>query len=343
MRIKATHSVSYELDNHLGSVLTTVSDRKLGVDNNSDNIVDFYLADVTSATDYYAGGFAMPARSFNQNDYRFGHNTQEKVTEWAPGHYTAEFWEYDSRLLRRANRDPLDKPWESPYAAFANNPIWFSDPNGLDTFATSQIVKPGDPNAKVYDPEVDVIVQSTLEVVADVTFKVDDKMGGFTLEQGKEKWNFPKLGVPLYMPNQTPENFEYWKTHRNEFMGKDGQPASFEEVFMSQTEWWNEVGTDVMLEALEGISARYNYPGPENLEGTRLLAVEKYEQWRWHFPARTQADAQLRVTRAKEIETMQMLQHVPPATMSSEEYGELQRLENKYATKKAYSADPNDW
>jgi N-acetylmuramoyl-L-alanine amidase len=45
-------------------------------------------------------------------------------------HYTAEFWEYDPRTIRRWNLDPVRVAWESPYAAFRNNPIFFNDPNG---------------------------------------------------------------------------------------------------------------------------------------------------------------------------------------------------------------------
>ena len=44
--------------------------------------------------------------------------------------YTAEFWQYDSRLGRRWNTDPVVVAWESPYAAFRNNPIIYNDPNG---------------------------------------------------------------------------------------------------------------------------------------------------------------------------------------------------------------------
>jgi hypothetical protein len=43
---------------------------------------------------------------------------------------------YDSRIGRRWELDPIVKPWESPYATFANNPIWHSDPKGLDAEAT---------------------------------------------------------------------------------------------------------------------------------------------------------------------------------------------------------------
>ena len=78
----------------------------------------------------------MPGRSFNESEYRYGAaNGQEKVDEisGSGNHYTAEYWEYDSRTLRRWNIDPVVKEHESPYATFANNPIWFSDPNGADT------------------------------------------------------------------------------------------------------------------------------------------------------------------------------------------------------------------
>jgi RHS repeat-associated protein len=67
--------------------------------------------------------------------YRYGFQGQEKDDEVAGSgnSYTAQFWQYDSRLGRRWNTDPKIKFHESPYAAFGNNPIWFLDPNGADT------------------------------------------------------------------------------------------------------------------------------------------------------------------------------------------------------------------
>ena len=43
------------------------------------------------------------------------------------------YWEYDSRIGRRWNGDPLEKkfPWQSPYATLDGNPIWKSDPTGM--------------------------------------------------------------------------------------------------------------------------------------------------------------------------------------------------------------------
>jgi hypothetical protein len=67
--------------------------------------------------------------------YRYGAGGQEKVDEisGSGNHYTAMFWEMDPRLGRRWERDPVVKHHESPYAIFANNPIWFIDPLGADT------------------------------------------------------------------------------------------------------------------------------------------------------------------------------------------------------------------
>ena len=64
--------------------------------------------------------------------YPYGFNGQERDDElYGSGNsYTAEFWQYDSRLGRRWNQDPVFRPWESPYAVMGNNPIWNIDPKG---------------------------------------------------------------------------------------------------------------------------------------------------------------------------------------------------------------------
>lgn len=136
----AVGSKLFELTNHLGNVLVTISDKKLGVDANTDGIVDFYTAEVMSATDYYAGGMELPGRNFSASiGYRYSINGQEKTPEIAPNTTTAEFWQYDSRIIRRWNVDPVQKEWESPYLCFSGNPIWLSDRKGDN----ATIEKPG--------------------------------------------------------------------------------------------------------------------------------------------------------------------------------------------------------
>jgi len=54
----------YELSNHLGNVLITVSDKKTGIRSVTDTtVIDHYEADVITATDYYPFGMLMPGRS----------------------------------------------------------------------------------------------------------------------------------------------------------------------------------------------------------------------------------------------------------------------------------------
>lgn len=95
-----------------------------------------FTADVQTSNMYYPFGMQMPGRMYNSDDYVYGFQGQEKDDEVAGqgNSYTAEYWQYDSRLGRRWNIDPVDKPWESSYACFWNNPIRVIDPNGDDGY-----------------------------------------------------------------------------------------------------------------------------------------------------------------------------------------------------------------
>ncbi len=86
-------------------------------------------------------GSALPGLQYNYADdrdtskYRFGFNTQERDDEIAGegNSYTAEFWQFNSRLGRRFNIDPVIKYFESGFGCFTNNPILFVDIKGNDT------------------------------------------------------------------------------------------------------------------------------------------------------------------------------------------------------------------
>lgn len=79
------------------------------------------------------------------SEYRYGFNTQEQVNEvYGNGNLnTAQFWDYDTRIGRRWNRDPLTYEWRSPYSCFNNNPIYYSDITGA---APQMISKDGKTN-----------------------------------------------------------------------------------------------------------------------------------------------------------------------------------------------------
>jgi RHS repeat-associated protein len=91
------------------------------------------ISSIRSTLSYYPFGMPMPGRSYTGESYRFGFNGMENANDIAPGNYTTEFRELDTRLGGRWwSTDPIVKPWESPYAGFSNNPIYFADPSGLD-------------------------------------------------------------------------------------------------------------------------------------------------------------------------------------------------------------------
>src|SRR5690625_4230033 len=100
----------------------------------------YYLDNIRMYRTYqdtvFVGGFEMDMA------YRYGFQGQEKDNEVSGkgNSYTAEFWQYSPRIGKRWNIDPVVKPHESPYATFANNPIWFIDPSGADTIGYSSAV-----------------------------------------------------------------------------------------------------------------------------------------------------------------------------------------------------------
>lgn len=102
------------------------------MDANSDGTIDYYTADIITANDYYPFGSQMPGRKYSQPNtkYRYGFNGQERSDDVTAGNYTAEFWEYDSRIGRRWNLDPVILTGESPYLVNGGNPIYYTDPLG---------------------------------------------------------------------------------------------------------------------------------------------------------------------------------------------------------------------
>jgi len=90
------------------------------------------MADIVSATDYYAFGSTMPGRSFQSGGYRFGFNGKESDGETQTQDYGMRI--YDYRLGRFLSVDPLTSkyPFYSPYQFAGNSPIKFIDLDGAE-------------------------------------------------------------------------------------------------------------------------------------------------------------------------------------------------------------------
>src|SRR5690606_6649237 len=82
----------FELSNHLGNVLATVSDHRIAVDDGNGEVA-YYEADVVNANDYYPGGMLMPGRKFQvgSKPYRFGFQEQETDPELWGGAVSFKF------------------------------------------------------------------------------------------------------------------------------------------------------------------------------------------------------------------------------------------------------------
>jgi RHS repeat-associated protein len=146
-------NIQYELTNHLGNVLVTVSDRKHGVVGDSEICDDGYYftcyfpyvryeAEIVTANDYYPFGMGMPGRKYAADGaYRYGFNGKENDND-VKGEGNQQdygFRIYDPRLGRFLSVDPLTKnyPMLTPYQFASNRPIQGIDLEGLEFFTAA--------------------------------------------------------------------------------------------------------------------------------------------------------------------------------------------------------------
>ena len=137
-------------------------------------------------SNYTAFGSPMPGRNYNSSNYRYGMNGQEndnEITGNVGTHTSAEYWEYDTRLGRRWNTDPIVKPWESPYATFRDNPILMADPSGLDGEKRARA------HAEKNGGEVKEVGKGKWIVEKSEIVKDDDATGGYGVSYSAERFN----------------------------------------------------------------------------------------------------------------------------------------------------------
>jgi RHS repeat-associated protein len=128
----AVDSKLFELSNHLGNVLATLSDKKLGYDTTNDGQVDYFLPDVRQVSDYHPFGMAMNNRTFTYNllGYKAGFNGKDLDKETNSYDFGERI--YDPRLAKWLSLDPIKSkfPHESPYMFAGANPIFYVDEQG---------------------------------------------------------------------------------------------------------------------------------------------------------------------------------------------------------------------
>lgn len=129
---------TYELSNHLGNVLSTISD-KIIPHNNGAGVPDYYLADIRTAQDYSPFGVTLSGRNFTLSGgakSRYGFNGMERDDEVKGEGNSYDFGArmYDNRLGRWLTIDPLAPKYSSisPYTFVLNNPCLLLDLDGKE-------------------------------------------------------------------------------------------------------------------------------------------------------------------------------------------------------------------
>ena len=124
----------YELSNHLGNVMTVITDN-IGMEQDS------VWASVVSTSDYYPFGLGMGGRSFSDSTYRYGFNGKEQDSngEFGLTHYDYGFRIYNTAIGKFLSVDPLTRnyPMLTPYQFASNRPIDGIDLDGLEFYKAS--------------------------------------------------------------------------------------------------------------------------------------------------------------------------------------------------------------
>jgi RHS repeat-associated protein len=145
----------FELSNHLGNVLATIIDRKIGVDATGDGTIDYYEAVVASAQDYYPFGMAMPGRKYTATgggEYRYGFNGKENDKDISEGGQDYGMRIYDARLGRFLSVDPITDryPELTPFQFSSNRPIDGIDLDGKEYYSIHIKEFPDGTRTKMY-------------------------------------------------------------------------------------------------------------------------------------------------------------------------------------------------
>lgn len=137
--VKSVRS-KFELTNHLGNVLSVISDKPIPYDDANDSDIDWFLADIRQASDYSAFGVQLENRNLLltgvTKDYRFGFQSQEHDDEVKGEgnsiNYT--FRMHDPRIGRFFAIDPLagQYPYNSTYAFSENRVLDGIELEGLE-------------------------------------------------------------------------------------------------------------------------------------------------------------------------------------------------------------------
>lgn len=238
----------FELGNHLGNVLATVSDVKKERSEDG-STVDHYEADLVSAQDYYPFGMLEPGRSWNAGEYRYGFNGKENDNEVKGVGNQQDYGMrvYDPRIGKFLSVDPLTKsyPELSVYQYASNSPIANIDIDGLEQGSAAAKIAEETAKTELTIATKKGVEQGAKIIVMQATEKAAESpglwssLGGSLLKLGK--YTGGALGTIIYVftpvdngPGSNPEGSNWWKTYKQlrdmPNSSKDGDEDNNDEI-----------------------------------------------------------------------------------------------------------------
>jgi len=152
---------NYSGTNQLGNVLTVFTDKKLGIDLNNDNSIDFFLPEILTSNDYAPFGSFLSERTFmsdkNPNSFN-GKRDEKELSGWQ---------DYGMRMYCRNERifptvDPITSkfPMLTPYQFASNTPIQAIDLDGLEASIVKTFDNQGNVTAITIHIDIQIVNES---------------------------------------------------------------------------------------------------------------------------------------------------------------------------------------
>ncbi len=161
----------YELSNHLGNVLTVITDKKIPIENSLvSGEVAYFEAEILTASDYSPFGTILENRDYTSEKYRYGFQNQERDDELKDNGNSINFTYrmHDPRLGRFFSVDPVSNeyPYNSCYAFSENRVIDGVELEGLEVVHISDKISQ-------YATQVLQVIKSS-EYLSSLTFERED-------------------------------------------------------------------------------------------------------------------------------------------------------------------------
>ncbi|MFN6074320.1 MAG: RHS repeat-associated core domain-containing protein, partial [Fluviicola sp.] len=222
---------SYELTNHLGNVLSVISDKV--IPHPSGASVAYYKADILQSMDYSPFGVTLKGRNLKKTGLadllRYGFNGMEKDDELKGEGNSYDFGAriLDTRLGRWLSIDPQFRKYPDlcAYNFVANNPLLFVDPNGEEIIIHYKDAD-GNPKQYKYTPGIkptveNQFVQQVHEAVSYV-MKNDDEQVFQTISNDESKINI----VETFTFDQFADKTGDWRFNYNSGDGKVNESST---------------------------------------------------------------------------------------------------------------------